>query len=780
MKFVKNNTKIDRNKVASIAKELHLRTSVVELLFSRGITDAGEIDKFLHPLDQPLFDPFLLKDMDAAVDLINRSVKEGKHILILGDYDTDGICSTAILYKYFESIGVKCDMFLPNRMLDGYGLTIDTAKKVLASYSPDLIITVDCGISCHDEIEYIKSCGVDVIVTDHHEIPSVVPECIVIDPKLEVNRKNYPFCELCGAGVALKLVQALTGKTEQLYTTIAGIATVADMVPLLSENRTIVAMCLRDFSDYAPAGVLRLTKSLDIKKTTSTDISHKLAPRLNTAGRLADATESLKLFISSDTSEISNTIASLKSLNETRVGLCSEIFDECDSRLSHMDLSSVGAIVLESDNWNQGVIGIICARILEKYHRPVCLLTKIGDEYKGSIRSVPGINIFDALNHCAKYLVRFGGHEQAGGLAIRQENIEEFRDTLSNYILSQYGKQYFLDTKYYDLDYKISDISYDEIMSHEALAPFGFGNSRPVYNLDLQNIKFSYMKGHPEHLKYFSKDMEIVAFSASDKITYFGVNCPKSALVEFEKDTYTKSKKLKGRVRDFYFGPLNTTISRERMQASLVQYLKYGTSDTKLCDCDIKSLLGDGFGTLIISHSFDSYRKFAAEKFDVIYDLYTLSTSAGQNTVILAPENINISSYRNIVFLDDIGTGYYDYLTSLGYNVYVVGSSCRYSFSTNRGDIGAYYRIIISNADKITALDKYAYYTALKKLSPEYRGMKYDMFTFAVEIFSELGFLVESIDGGYKIIVSETLGKRELADSVTYSTMLEMYNKRRS
>ena len=240
MKFINrlNDIKFNNKLVNNLAKEFNVSNEVIKILFSRGITNKTDIDQFLNSSINQFYNPFQLSGMASAVSAIQQAVKDNKKILIVGDYDTDGICSTAILYKYFESIGKKVDYFLPNRFADGYGLTIDTVNKIVEKFDPQFIITVDCGISCYKEVDYIKSLGIDIVVTDHHEIPEIIPDCICVDPKLQ---SDYPFKELCGAGVALKVIQALSGLNEALkYTNIAALATVADIVPLKSENRAIV------------------------------------------------------------------------------------------------------------------------------------------------------------------------------------------------------------------------------------------------------------------------------------------------------------------------------------------------------------------------------------------------------------------------------------------------------------------------------------------------------------------------------------------------------------
>lgn len=789
MKFKENSVQLNNKLLNKLSSKFHLHPSVMKLLFARNITNEEDIIRFLEPTIDGLYNPYRLHDMDKVVDKIKYYLNSDKNIVIIGDYDTDGICASAILYKYFLKQGKKSFVFLPNRVLDGYGLTIETVDKVIDLYNPQFIITVDCGISCYKEVDYIKSKGIDIIVTDHHEIPDILPNCLIIDPKLEANN-SYPFNNLCGAGVALKLVQALGGLKDALnYIAIASIATVADMVPLIDENRVIVYQGLKNFDETAPIGVKKLVKKLDIKNITSTDISFKLAPKLNTAGRLKDASIAYKLFIDEDEGSIRNNINLLLSLNDTRISLCNQMFEECEERMKSINVSNVGAIVLDSEHWEQGVVGIICARLVEKYHRPVCLLTKTGDnEYKGSIRSVPGVNIFEALNNCNDLLLRFGGHEQAGGLGITYENIARFRDKLSKTIIEKYGYEYFEDTKYYDLDCDIKDVNYDLIDEIDKLEPFGFGNQRPIFRININNLKFNKMKNYEQHLKYYSKDLDIIAFNSGHMFDQINTTCSKYALVEFEKDTYTKKQRVKGKVKAMSFGKILTPIPFEKQSASAIETFdnkKVETFDVK--SVDIKQLFDTNmFGTIVLCYDYDTYKNLSNQNFDVNYDYNTLSSSNGRNTIILAPDkNIDFGNYNSIIFADNIGAySYYKNCENLGKNVYLLSNEVNKklfkNISTDRGDFGAYHKILCDGSNKnIVANNKYDYFCSLKKLNPQNRGMKYDMFCFVTNVLDELGIFHQVCDNNeYFVKKLSTNSKNPLQNSIIYSKILNLIKHR--
>ena len=299
MEFRKNENSFNltQEQISRVAQKYDLTLPVAELLLMRGYTSDAEITKFLNPSIDDLHDPYLFNDMAAAVNRIKLAIKKQENILVFGDYDVDGVTSTFVLLDYFISKNIHANSFLPNRYTDGYGLTMDAVDKVVEMYNPQLIITVDCGISGAKEIEYIKSKGIDVIVTDHHDCPEILPDCLIIDAKRP--GENYPFKELCGAGVAFKLVEALAGrKIATKYLSVVALATVSDIVPLLDENRAIVKLGLDRPPNAYPLGISMLAKEMKITgKLSSQDVSFKLAPKINAAGRMGDANHSLRLYM---------------------------------------------------------------------------------------------------------------------------------------------------------------------------------------------------------------------------------------------------------------------------------------------------------------------------------------------------------------------------------------------------------------------------------------------------------------------------------------------------
>ena len=334
------------NQIKEFSENSHIQFKTAQILMQRGIDTKEKFEKFTNPTLNDLRDPYKLDNMQQCHDRIELAIKNDQRVLIFGDYDVDGISATAILYKFLKDKISNLFYFLPNRYEDGYGLTIDSAKKIIKKFNPNLIITVDCGISCATEVDYIKSCGIDIIITDHHEMPEVLPNTIVVDPK--VPNQQYGFNGLCGAGVAMKVVETFVGRDGlSEYLPICAIATVSDIVPLVDENRAIVILGLKQ-QDLLPVGLKMLAKQLNLKSINSQAISFKLAPRLNATGRMGNAYYSLNLYISNDQKVIKDSLNQVDQLNQQRQKLSQQIYDDCLKIISANKLYKNKAIILKS------------------------------------------------------------------------------------------------------------------------------------------------------------------------------------------------------------------------------------------------------------------------------------------------------------------------------------------------------------------------------------------------------------------------------------------------
>jgi len=759
MEFIKKELEnnFDEKLINEFANEFNLCEDTIKLLFLRGLDTKDKIEKYLSSGISQLSNPMLLKNMAEVIEKIQYYLNNNKRILIMGDYDTDGISASAILYKYFCSKGNIPNVFLPNRFVDGYGLTIDSINKVKSLYSPDLIITVDCGITSVDEIAYCKEIGIDIIVTDHHDIPAVLPDTLIINPKLD--DQIYPFKELCGAGVALKLVQALGGLDEAIkYTTIASIATVADIVPLIDENRAIVKLGLERQSQELPKGLKKLCSKLGLpKQLSSTDISFRLAPKLNATGRMGDAIISFNLYIDEDNESIDKNINLLLELNEKRVVETNNIFESACEMLEDTNVSRLGMIVLYNDDWESGVLGIICSKLVEKYNRPVCLLSLVDGEYKGSCRSIPGINIFEVLTSVSDLLIRFGGHNQAGGLSIEKKNIKEFRNRVNNFVLNNIDENDLTSKKYYDLDITNKDISTEFIKELQIFEPCGFKNEKPTFRLQLTNATISRMSNHSQHIRIKSDKLTFIGFGKGDYYYNLNVNCVREIIVDLNLETYANKERTVGYIKNINYSNIGTSIRSDILSANYLSQIKYINEDvTNLnikkvsydeCIQKINSLCKKSkFGTAILTNNMDTYTKTVKSLKDIKnYELYDIHNACGENVIVLSPnaETLQLKDYNNIFVLDGIlCDGYLAYLKTKFNNIYVVDNPVDQKLlaglSCDRDSFAKIHKLIQNNTT-VEMPDIITYFNDLKRKNYMNKNLKFNQFMFFVLVMEELG-----------------------------------------
>ena len=453
---------------------------LLSLLLDRGIDTKEKIDKYLHPKMDDLYDPMLMQDMDKAVAVVRDAIAKDEKIVVFGDYDVDGVTATAILLTYLRKQGAKVDYYIPDRHGEGYGLNIAAIEQI-ASHAK-LLITVDCGITCPNEVARAIELGMRVIITDHHQLGPELPRCsAVLNPLLG----SYPFRRLCGAGVAFKLVQALGGMEaiESLWE-LAALATIADIVPLLDENRVIVTFGLRAMASSQRPGLIALMESagVDPKNVSSSDVAFRMAPRINAGGRLALASRGVELLTTRRQDMAREIAAELDQDNTKRREIEMDIFAQADEKTQNeIDFLTERAIVVCGEGWNPGVIGLAASRLVEKYKWPTILLAQDGDVCVGSARSIPGVDIHQAMATCRDLFVRFGGHAQAAGLTIEKKNVPEFKRRLTQAILENCEPEAFIPTEEYDLELELGDMTEELVEAFSSMQPTGFGNPAPVF-----------------------------------------------------------------------------------------------------------------------------------------------------------------------------------------------------------------------------------------------------------------------------------------------------------
>lgn len=450
---------------------------MARLLQARGLETREAAEAFLHPCREQILPPLLLSDMMIARDLLLAAVAENKRIVIYGDYDCDGVCACAILLDVLQQMGARADCYIPDRETEGYGLNMQAAEKLAGQY--DVMITVDCGITSVAEVALAKEKGMVVIVTDHHTPGDVLPGAdAVVSPLLG----DYCFPGLCGAGVAWKLALALDEEKAQPLMELAALATVADMVPLMQENRAIVKLGLEQMSRTSRPGLKALMAVAGMERgPDAQQVAFQLAPRINACGRMDSARIALDLLCEKDIRKAMLLAGQAQGLNERRKKLENSVVEEARAQVAGMDLQAYHAIVVCGNDWNKGVVGLAAGKLAEQWGYPAVALARDKENYVGSARSASGVDIYAALKTCEDLFIRFGGHKQAAGMTLPAEKLEEFRTRLSDAVKAQRQglaprKQYICDS---EMDF--ADITVENVEKMNLLEPFGMGNPSPVF-----------------------------------------------------------------------------------------------------------------------------------------------------------------------------------------------------------------------------------------------------------------------------------------------------------
>jgi single-stranded-DNA-specific exonuclease len=475
-----NVRKPDQVLVETLTKELNITPLVAQLLVNRGFDTVENARYFLFGTEQ-FHDPYLLKDMDKAVQRIKEAIENQDPILIYGDYDADGVSSTTVLMKTLTDLGANVDFYIPNRFTEGYGPN-ESAFRYAHESGIKLIITVDTGISAINEAKLAKELGVDLIITDHHEPGPVLPECLaIIHPKLEDSQ--YPFKDLAGVGVAFKLAHALYGQVPEHLLEIAVIGTIADLVPLKDENRFIAKAGIQKLIRTNNIGLRALFKicSIDLTSITEETIGFSIGPRINAAGRLGDAAPAVQLLLTEDQAEALELANEIDRLNRSRQAIVNEITEEAIEMVEKTFSIDQKVIVIGKENWNAGVVGIVASRLVDKYYRPTIVLTFDHEKgtAKGSARSIDGFDLFQNLSLCRDILPHFGGHTAAAGMTLNLDDVVELRKRLNELATEQLSEEMLIPVTKLDGEFEIQEIQLDAVKEMLLLAPFGMENPKP-------------------------------------------------------------------------------------------------------------------------------------------------------------------------------------------------------------------------------------------------------------------------------------------------------------
>ena len=517
---------LDLLAAARLSGEANLPLVLCKILIKRGIISNQQAQKFLTPDFSDLIDPFVLPDLEKAADRIILALKNKEKIMLFGDYDVDGITATALLYLCLSHLGGEVSYYLPNRLLEGYGLSKEGIKEA-QKRGASLIVSVDCGMTAVEEADFAREIGVNLIITDHHEPKEKVPDAYaVVNPK----RTDYPGGELSGVGVAFKLISGVfrkLGLDEKgliRHLDLVALGTSADIVPLTKENRILVKLGLEQLEKSEKFGIqdLILNSGLEGKKLATSHIVFGLAPRINAVGRLGDAQCAIKLLSTTDPREASQLALFLEMENRRRREIDERTMKEAVEMAEREFKPDDKAIVLVKENWHPGIVGIIAARIAEIYYRPTVLLALDGQEAKGSARSIPSFHLFEALNECKELLIRFGGHKQAAGLALEKKNLDSFKEKLQEVASQKLTEENLIPQLNIDCEVNLDEINQELVTYLEQMAPFGPGNMRPVLvTKNLGNLAQPSVVGN-NHLKLRinqnNKQLDGIAFEQGDFI----------------------------------------------------------------------------------------------------------------------------------------------------------------------------------------------------------------------------------------------------------------------
>lgn len=547
----------DEELIKQIATKHNISELLAKILVNRGITGEEEIEIFLNPKRNNFHNPFLLNDMEKAVDRIIKAIETKEKTIIYGDYDVDGITSITVLKKFLNERGLQVDYYIPNRLDEGYGLNDEAIKKI-AEQGYTLMITVDCGISGIEEVKKATSYGIETIITDHHEQLETLPEAYaIVNPKRKDN--TYPFRGLAGVGVVFKVIQAISQKLnldekEYLkYLDIVCIGTISDIVPLVDENRVIAKLGLMLVKCTKNIGLRELIKETGYKNVDSFMVSFGIAPRINACGRMGKQEEALELFLTDDYGKACTITKNLNQYNLQRQEIEKNIFDQAIEELQKENIDNLNSIVLAGENWHHGVIGIVASRITEKYFKPTILIGIENEIGKGSGRSVPGFDLHDALAQSAEYLEKYGGHEMAVGLSLNKDKIKDFKIHFEQIAKDKNVKSIVPVIKI-DCEIGKKELNKQTVEQIKLLEPFGEKNKPPL--ISYKNLKIVSIRTLSEgkHLKLMLKDgndtVNAIGFNLGELINDYLIGDKVDVVGTLEINNYNCEEQIQINIKD--------------------------------------------------------------------------------------------------------------------------------------------------------------------------------------------------------------------------------------
>lgn len=744
-------------KINEISSQCGILFDTARLLFYKNIDTPEKVNRFLRHDVKNLHSPFLFRDMKNVVERIEEAKKFSQRVLIFGDYDADGVCATSLLYHALKEYGIIADLFVPERE-EGYGLNIDKILGINESDGVDLVITVDCGISEYKNVEILKQHGIDVIVSDHHEAPEILPNCLIVNPKCP--NEKYPFNGLCGTGVAYKIANALIGEKANKYLDLVAVATVADSMELLDENRDLIKEGLKLLKPNKIRSCFKYLIGEGDKEISANTLAYQIAPRINAGGRMGDALTALKLLTTESEKEIFDISVKLNAYNIQRQEESQRVYEMAKNIIRQKRISANPIICVKGDGWNNGVIGIVATKLVEDYNRPVIVFAEHEGNLKGSARSIDDVNIFTLISCCQEKLLAFGGHSQAAGVSVSKENYEEFYSMIISKMKEIYRDVKF-EKKIY-CEWVIDEpISLDFAREITLLEPFGMGNKKPLFSTTCNQIVSRPLKDKSPHYTFETPSITMLDFNGEGNVETLGLDVDKSIVFEINYSIFHGRESAKGFVKKVIPNYAKYNNLELEIFANELTKLKAQNSKVNYIDFD-KNLIKKGFGTIYTASNFEVLKNYQnADKLNP--SLFVPSHYTGENQIVVSLRNIPEECER-VIYLDNpLG-----FIENQGVESFCVNNlEVYHEIKTDRSNFAKIYTLL-SNCIGSTFVNSVEFY----------KNNSFDVdaktFIFATEVFFELGFF--SIHNGF--LIRNSSQKNELTNSRIYSKILKINSRK--
>lgn len=741
--------------INKIATECGIMFDTARLLFVRNVNTVEKAKRFLSPSRSHLNDPFLFNDMQKVVERIKQAKENNQRVLIFGDYDADGICSVTILYYCLKEYGITPIFAIPERE-DGYGLNEQIILQIHEQNPIDLVITVDCGISDGEKIENLKNNGIEVIVTDHHEPSEVLPQTLIVNPK--VKGENYPFDGLSGAGVAYKLGCALIGNKADEYLDFVALSTLADSMPLIEENRDIVYLGLKKFSSNKIRPLFKyLVNDVD-KQVNSQTLVYQIAPRVNAGGRMGDALSVLRLFTCEEENEIYDLAVLLNTYNINRQAESERVFREAKAQILANGITLNPVICVKGDDWNSGVLGIVSAKLVEEYNRPVIVFAKHGDNYKGSARTIDSVNIHAVLTSVQDYTLGFGGHSQAAGISVESSRYDDFYTALITAMNEFYRDVDF--TKTISAEWEMtSPVSLEFAKEIDLLEPFGTGNKKPVFTTKVNQIYAQPLKSGSPHYSFSTNAVNMLLFNGESQVETLSYPVDKTVFFELNLSSFRGKDSVKGFVKNIIpdysdFSQMQLYLLSSQLRSVINESDNFSTTNFD------QEIVQGGYGTLYVLSNLENLNKYP-NLHNLCVSPFVPQSFSGQNAIVVAPSYIP-EVYNNVVYLDTP-------LAVLQTNAKVKvvkdlsGIETLKDLQTERGFFAGVFA-------RLCEVNRRPFFNAVHGYENYGEGFDANSFVFAVEVFLELGIF--KIENGCLVRYPEV--KNALTNSKIYSKILSI------